>query len=50
MEIDWDSQGLRLARSHTVACDRRATAARLPGIFGFAGTNAHVIVSLPEVA
>jgi mycobactin polyketide synthetase MbtC len=49
-EIDWDSQGLRLARSLTpwpaVAGQRIAATSA----FGIAGTNAHVIVSLPEVA
>src|SRR6201995_2043559 len=49
-EIDWDSQGLRLARSLTpwpaVGGERVAATSA----FGIAGTNAHVIVSVPEVA
>jgi mycobactin polyketide synthetase MbtC len=49
-EIDWDSQGLRLARtlSPWPAADGQRIAAT--SAFGIAGTNAHVIVSLPEVA
>ena len=49
-EIDWDSQGLRLARTLTPwpAADGQRIAAT--SAFGIAGTNAHVIVSLPEVA
>lgn len=49
-EIDWDSQGLRLATALTpwpAIGGRRIAAA---SAFGIAGTNAHVIVSLPEVA
>ena len=49
-EIDWESQGLRLANTLTpwpaVAGQRIAATSA----FGIAGTNAHVIVSLPEVA
>ena len=49
-EIDWDSQGLRLAKTLSpwpaVGGQRIAAASA----FGIAGTNAHVIVSLPEVA
>ncbi|KLO44686.1 beta-ketoacyl synthase [Mycobacterium nebraskense] len=49
-EIDWDSQGLRLAKTLSpwpAVGGRRIAAA---SAFGIAGTNAHVIVSLPEVA
>ncbi|OCB40971.1 beta-ketoacyl synthase [Mycobacterium malmoense] len=49
-EIDWESQGLRLAKTLTpwpAAGGQRIAAA---SAFGIAGTNAHVIVSLPEVA
>ncbi|MGD1237910.1 polyketide synthase [Mycobacterium seoulense] len=49
-EIDWESQGLRLAKTLTdwpaVGGQRIAATSA----FGIAGTNAHVIVSLPEVA
>jgi mycobactin polyketide synthetase MbtC len=49
-EIDWDRQGLRLAQTLTpwpaVAGQRIAATSA----FGIAGTNAHVIVSLPEAA
>ncbi|ODR09665.1 beta-ketoacyl synthase [Mycobacterium sherrisii] len=49
-EIDWDRQGLRLAQTLTpwpaIAGQRTAAASA----FGIAGTNAHVIVSAPEVA
>ncbi|GAA4297197.1 polyketide synthase [Mycobacterium paraffinicum] len=49
-EIDWESQGLRLARTLTPwpAADGQRIAAT--SAFGIAGTNAHVIVALPEVA
>jgi mycobactin polyketide synthetase MbtC len=49
-EIDWERQGLRLATELTPwpAVDGRRVAAT--SAFGIAGTNAHVIVSLPEVA
>ncbi|OBH96606.1 polyketide synthase [Mycobacterium sp. E2733] len=49
-EIDWESQGLRLAKQLTpwpAAGGQRIAAT---SAFGIAGTNAHVIVSLPEVA
>jgi mycobactin polyketide synthetase MbtC len=49
-EIDWESQGLRLAKTLTpwpAAGGQRIAAT---SAFGIAGTNAHVIVSLPEVA
>jgi mycobactin polyketide synthetase MbtC len=49
-EIDWNSQGLRLAQTLTpwpaVAGQRTA----VTSAFGIAGTNAHLIVSVPEVA
>ncbi len=49
-EIDWESQGLRLAQTLTpwpaVAGQRTA----VTSAFGIAGTNAHLIVSAPEVA
>lgn len=49
-EIDWDGQGLRLARGLTPwpAVDGQRIAA--VSAFGISGTNAHVIVSVPEVA
>jgi mycobactin polyketide synthetase MbtC len=49
-EIDWESQGLRLAQTLTpwpaIGGQRTAVASA----FGIAGTNAHLIVSVPEVA
>jgi mycobactin polyketide synthetase MbtC len=49
-EIPWEEQGLRLARELTPwpAVDGHRTAA--VSAFGMSGTNAHVIVSVPEVA
>lgn len=49
-EIDWDSQGLRLAQDLTPwpAVDGQRIAA--VSAFGISGTNAHVIVSIPEGA
>jgi mycobactin polyketide synthetase MbtC len=49
-EIDWEKQGLRLATALTPwpAIDGQRVAAT--SAFGIAGTNAHVIVALPEVA
>ncbi|MET0896289.1 MAG: polyketide synthase [Mycobacterium sp.] len=49
-EIEWDSQGLRLAEKLTPwpARDGRRTAA--VSAFGMSGTNTHVIVSMPETA
>jgi mycobactin polyketide synthetase MbtC len=48
--IDWESQGLRLARTLTpwYAVDGQRIGAA--SAFGISGTNAHVIVSVPEVA
>ncbi|MGH3634231.1 polyketide synthase [Mycobacterium sp.] len=49
-EIDWDSQGLRLAQKLTpwpVVDGQRIAAV---SAFGISGTNAHLIVSVPEVA
>jgi mycobactin polyketide synthetase MbtC len=49
-EIEWDKQGLRLAQNLTPwpAIDGQRIAAA--SAFGIAGTNAHLIVSVPEVA
>jgi mycobactin polyketide synthetase MbtC len=49
-EIAWAEQGLRLARELTPwpAIDGQRAAA--VSAFGMSGTNAHVIVSVPEVA
>jgi len=49
-EIDWEQQGLRLATTLTAwpAVDGQRVAAT--SAFGIAGTNAHVLVALPEVA
>lgn len=49
-EIDWDGQGLRLARSLTPwpASDGRRIGAA--SAFGMSGTNAHVVVAIPEAA
>lgn len=48
-EIDWDSQGLRLARELNAwpAVDGQRVAA--VSAFGMSGTNAHAIVAVPEV-
>ncbi|WP_237568825.1 beta-ketoacyl [acyl carrier protein] synthase domain-containing protein [Mycolicibacterium lacusdiani] len=47
-EIDWDSQGLRLATKRTPwpATDGSRIAA--VSAFGMSGTNAHVVVSMPD--
>lgn len=47
-EIDWDRQGLRLARRLTPwpAADAMRIAA--VSAFGMSGTNAHLIISIPE--
>lgn len=49
-EIDWDSQGLRLAQQLTEwpAVEGQRIAA--VSAFGISGTNAHLIVAIPEVA
>ncbi|UXA05228.1 polyketide synthase [Mycobacterium sp. SMC-2] len=49
-EIDWDSQGLRLAKALTPWPAVGGQRIAATSAFGIAGTNAHVIVSLPEVA
>ncbi|MGZ4576512.1 MAG: beta-ketoacyl [acyl carrier protein] synthase domain-containing protein [Mycobacterium sp.] len=49
-EIDWESQGLRLAKSLTPWPAVGGQRIAATSAFGIAGTNAHVIVSLPEVA
>jgi mycobactin polyketide synthetase MbtC len=49
-EIDWDSQGLHLARALTPWPAVGGQRIAATSAFGIAGTNAHVIVSLPEVA
>lgn len=49
-EVDWENQGLRLAREMTpwpAASGRRTGAV---SAFGISGTNAHLIVSVPEAA
>jgi len=47
-EIDWSAQGLRLATDHTpwpaVGGERLAAVSA----FGMSGTNAHVVVAMPE--
>lgn len=47
-EIDWQSQGLRLARELTPwpAIDGERLAA--VSAFGMSGTNAHVVVAMPQ--
>jgi mycobactin polyketide synthetase MbtC len=49
-EIDWESQGLRLAQTLTPwpAMDGRRIGAA--SAFGMSGTNAHVIVAVPETS
>jgi len=49
-EINWEKQGLRLARTLTPwpAIGGQRTAAA--SAFGIAGTNAHLILSVPEMA
>lgn len=49
-EIDWDSQGLRLATTLTPWPAVGGQRIAATSAFGIAGTNAHVVVSLPEVA
>ncbi len=49
-EIDWEGQGLRLAKALTPWSAVGGQRIAATSAFGIAGTNAHVIVSLPEVA
>ncbi|MGD1253393.1 polyketide synthase [Mycobacterium seoulense] len=49
-EIDWESQGLRLAKTLTPWPAVGGQRIAATSAFGIAGTNAHVIVALPEVA
>lgn len=49
-EIDWDSQGLRLAQTLTPWPAIGGLRTAVASAFGIAGTNAHLIVSVPEVA
>lgn len=49
-EIDWERQGLRLATSLTDWPSVGGQRIAATSAFGIAGTNAHVIVSLPEAA
>jgi mycobactin polyketide synthetase MbtC len=49
-EIDWEKQGLRLATTLTAWPAVNGQRVAATSAFGIAGTNAHVIVSLPEVA
>src|SRR6201995_2389706 len=49
-EIDWDRQGVRLARSLPPWPAGGGQRRDATGACGIAGTNAHVIVSVPEVA
>ncbi|HXY67319.1 MAG TPA: polyketide synthase, partial [Mycobacterium sp.] len=49
-EIDWESQGLRLAQTLTPWPAVGGQRIAATSAFGIAGTNVHVIVSLPEVA
>jgi mycobactin polyketide synthetase MbtC len=49
-EIDWDGQGLRLAQTLTPWPAVGGLRTAVTSAFGIAGTNAHLIVSVPEVA
>ncbi|EID13612.1 hypothetical protein MXEN_11381 [Mycobacterium xenopi RIVM700367] len=49
-EIDWESQGLRLARTLTPWPEVDGQRIAAVSAFGISGTNAHVIVSVPAVA
>jgi len=49
-EIDWESQGLRLAQTLTPWPAVGGQRIAATSAFGIAGTNVHVIVSLPAVA
>ncbi|HET6731861.1 polyketide synthase [Mycobacterium sp.] len=48
-EIDWDSQGLRLATALTPWPAINGERLAAVSAFGMSGTNTHVIVSVPEV-
>jgi mycobactin polyketide synthetase MbtC len=47
-EIDWDAQGLRLATKQTPWPAVNGQRVAAVSAFGMSGTNAHVIVSMPE--
>jgi mycobactin polyketide synthetase MbtC len=49
-EVDWEKQGLRLATTLTPWPAVGGQRVAATSAFGIAGTNAHVIVALPEVA
>ena len=49
-EIDWEGQGLRLAQTLTPWPAIGGLRTAVTSAFGIAGTNAHLIVSVPEVA
>jgi mycobactin polyketide synthetase MbtC len=49
-EIDWESQGLRLAREATPWPADAGQRIAAVSAFGISGTNTHAIVSMPEVA
>jgi len=49
-EIDWGGQGLRLAETLTPWPAVGGQRIAATSAFGIAGTNAHVVVSVPEVA
>ncbi|ORA83309.1 polyketide synthase [Mycobacterium malmoense] len=48
-EIDWESQGLRLAQTLTPWPAKDGQRIAAASAFGMSGTNAHVIVAIPEV-
>jgi mycobactin polyketide synthetase MbtC len=47
-EIDWDAQGLRLAVAHTPWPAVNGQRIAAVSAFGMSGTNAHMIVSMPD--
>ncbi|WP_102143876.1 polyketide synthase [Mycobacterium hubeiense] len=49
-EIDWESQGLRLADKLTPWPARNGARIAAVSAFGMSGTNTHIIVSMPEDA
>jgi mycobactin polyketide synthetase MbtC len=49
-EIDWDAQGLRLATKQTPWPAVNGQRIAAVSAFGMSGTNAHVVVSMPEDA